>query len=133
VDELGKYLESISPQNLILWGDLNRAGKDIDRTGGQNRTDRDNNIKMNDILDTHKMIDIYRRFNMLRREYTYHYTGNMAIRIDTFFGTLLGTNYYINAGISEIQISDHKLVFLEFKQNKRIKWGRGLWKLNNTF
>jgi hypothetical protein len=120
--KLGKYIERISPINLTLGGDFNWAGADIDRVGGQNRDDKSLNNIMEIILNQHKMIDIYRRSNMLRREFTYIYGRDMGSRIDTFFGTTLGTNIYTRVGISDFQISDHKLIYLEINLNIRKKW-----------
>ena len=57
--------------------------------------------------------------------------GNMGSRIDNFFGTQSGTNTYIKSGMSEYKISDHKLIFVELRQTKIIKWGKGPWKNNN--
>ena len=74
-------------------------------------------------MESQNMIDIYRRLNILRREYTYNYTGNRGSRIDTFLEHFQG-QIYTKAGILEFKISDHKLIYLELKQNKRIKWGR---------
>ena len=37
------------------------------------------------------------------------------------------------SGISDFKISDHYLIYLEIGiKDKRVKWGRGSWKLNNT-
>ena len=130
LDKLAKYLERVSPHNLVLGGDFNWVGADIDRTGGQTRWDMAFNSKMEGITKIHNMIDIYRRFNMPRREFTFHYRDKGS-RIDTFFGTKLGTNIYTMAGISQLKISDHNLIYVELKRKVRTKWGRGQWKINN--
>ena len=130
--KLMEYLEKYTTGNLIIGGDFNWVGDQIDRRGQLTANDKQLKGIMEKIMESQNLIDIYRKLNMLRVDYTYTINDKGVSRIDKFWGTYFGTINYKTSGIEDFKLSDHKLIYLEIGiRGERIKWGRGSWKLNN--
>jgi hypothetical protein len=125
-------LEKYSGEKLIIGGDFNWVGDEIDRTGPLTCNDLEIKLIMERMISLLDLTDIYRRLNLLRVGYTYTYDNSKGSRIDKFLGTRFDSINYKKSGISDFKLSDHYLIYLEIGiKDKRVKWGRGSWKLNN--
>ena len=84
--KLTEYLEKYSGDKLIVGGDFNWVGEDIDRTGPLTRSDLEINSTMKRMMTLLDLTDIYRRLNLLRVGYTYTYDNTGGSRIYKFLG-----------------------------------------------
>ena len=103
--------------NNISEGDFNMV-EDIPnhRTGG-NPTFQHYGIEyINNIKNNNDMIDIWRKKNKKKREYTYfHDLVNFKSRIDRFYLTFdLETHLKIKTQIIQNYLSDHRMISLSF-------------------
>ena len=131
VDEFIKYISNYVEDDMIIGGDFNWVDSLVDRTGELTPGDRQIRDQMTNAIKSLHLIDIYRKLNLPKIEYTF-LRGPQESRIDTFWGTSFGTQNYIEAKILDFKISDHKLIYIKTGFKNRNKWGPGSWKINNN-
>ena len=128
------YLNNNSDKSFIIGGDFNTVMDcAIDKKNGRQDTHKNCRNKINDITETHNLIDIWRVHHPNKSQYTWHSNTKPIIfsRLDYFLISDNLSNYTLSCNIKSSYKSDHSLVeiSLDFIQQER---GRGYFKLNNS-
>ena len=132
--KLNDYLKKYSAEHLILGGDFNWAGEEIDRLGKTTSSDKHVKTIMENLINFNRLTDVYRRLNILRIDYTYDFESlgiKNGSRIDRFYVSDFDDKTYKKAEILDFKISDHKLITLDIVI-KNNRWGKSYWKFNNV-
>ena len=80
---------------------------------------------------TRKYIEIHKVFGA-KLNYTFT-VGNYKARLDRIYTLKENIQDFQKYNIIATHFSDHDKIIIELKWNqKQIKWGKGLWKLNTT-
>jgi exonuclease III len=133
-------LDNIKPiindnmDQLIWGGDMNTTLDPwLDKQGGRHEQKTNFAKHMNELLEQHDLIDIWRVLNPPKKSYTWKQNSNKGIiqsRLDYWF---IANNLVYDVDNSEIQnalYSDHNPITLDMFNRDKDKPGRGFWKLN---
>ena len=121
--------------NNILGGDFNMV-EDVpnDRAGGNPTTQHYGIEHIKNIKNRNNMIDIWRKQNPKKKEYTYfNNLADFKSRIDRFYLTTnIEINYKIKTQIIQNYLSDHRMIKLSIHKKNEKKRGPSYWKLNSS-
>ena len=119
--------------NNILGGDFNMV-EDIpkDRAGGNPKTQHYGIEYINNIKNNNNMIDIWRKQNPNKREYTYfNDLADFKSRIDRFYLTSdIEANFKIRTQIIQNYLSDRRMISISIDKKRKEK--RSKRKLNSS-
>lgn len=87
--------------------------------------------KCKDILGKHHLVDIWRAFHPLEREYTFHSKVHNTYRLDYFLTNQLATAAASSSDTGNAIWSDHRPIFLVVAESNGNR-NRGFWKLNDN-
>ena len=121
--------------NIILGGDFNMVQNiNMDRAGGTpSPTHLSGSIELQNILDEHKLCDIWRALNKNKKEFTWENPNKtIKCRIDRLYISKNLTNQIETTNILPIIWSDHKYITIKIKNNEYQKKGPNFWKLNTS-
>ena len=116
--------------SLIVGGDFNCYESASDKFGG--------NVSIHseyvNLKSDFRLVDVWRKRNPKAREFTW-FNANFSIgsRLDKFLITKDLLPSVDKCDILPCPFSDHDCVFLAFDVPEGIKYGPGVWKLNNSF
>ena len=128
------YLNNNGDKSFIIGGDFNTVMDcAIGKKNGRQDTHKNCRNEINDITETHNLIDIWRVHHPNNSQYTWRSNTKPIIfsRLDYFLISDNLSNYTLSCNIKSSYKSDHSLVeiSLDFIQQER---GRGYFKLNNS-
>lgn len=129
INYIQTVLEENVEQNTIIGGDFNVCLKSEDKYGLFKRTKA--NLKLSELIDEYKLLDIWRVYNPNIRRYTWRRRKPLVqSRLDFF---LISSELSFEVNNCQIKPSirtDHSLISLSLSPLKASKRGKGLWKFN---
>ena len=121
-------------KSFIIGGDFNTVmDTNIDKKGGNLSKNKNTREKLNEIVSSNDLSDLWRFLNPGKRGFTWHSNHKPPIycRLDFFLVSKDIATYVNECKISTGFKSDHSLVYFNININK-IKRGPGYFKLNNS-
>ena len=109
-NKLKDYINENEDKNFLLGGDFNTVlDTNIDKHNGKNDTHKQCRTKINHIIDTYNLIDIWREKHFGLREYTWHSSHRPPIfcRLDYFLVPENVRNFVISCKHNISYKSDH--------------------------
>lgn len=131
---ISNVLNNFQGDTIICGGDLNFVfNLDLDKIGGNKRTNFKAREKCLALMDSHNLIDIWRERNPFVKNYTWssNVTPGIHCRLDYFLisrpESYAVTDNVFSPGIQ----SDHSFICLSIS-TQLVSRGPGYWKLNNS-
>ena len=132
-NEVFKKIEEWEPTYSIFVGDWNVAlNQNIDTKNYMQDNNQQSRRAIQDKIDEHNLIDIYREFYPDSRIFTWQkFNQNKFARLDYFLILSSLAPYVQNVSILPKFCSDHSPIILDIDFTK-FNRGRGFWKFNNS-
>ena len=133
-NKLEDYINENEDKNFLLGGDFNTVLEtNIDKHNGKNDTHKRCRTKINHIIDTYNLIDIWREKHFGLREYTWHSSHRPPIlcRLDYFLVSENVRNFVISCKHNISYKSDHCPVSITLDLSQHFQ-GPGYFKMNNS-
>ena len=128
------YINENEDKNFLLGGDFNTVlDTNIDKHNGKNDTHKRCRTKINHIIDTYDLIDIWREKHCGLREYTWHSSHRPPIfcRLDYFLVSENVRNFVISCKHNISYKSDHCPVSITLDLSQHFR-DPGYFKMNNS-
>ena len=119
---------------VLAGGDFNvTLNSDIDKNGGIQYTNKKNLEKLNDVLETFNLQDIWRVQHPKTRRYTWRQKKPLVqCRLDYWFTHEAMQDIIDSTSIVPSIRSDHSAIILHLKNFAAENRGPNLWKFNNS-
>lgn len=127
-------LDKFSDEILLVGGDFNTViNHSLDKLNGKSDTNKRTSKKVNELIDTFDLCDVFRLLNPERKLFTWHSHNNPPIfcRLDYFLFSTCALNSVTDFQIKTGYKSDHSIVIMHLKFIQ-CKKGPGYFKLNNS-
>ena len=127
-------IDPFNDQLILVGGDFNTViNHSLDKLNGRNDTNKRTSNKVNELIETFDLCDVFRLLNPEQKLFTWHSNNNPPIfcRLDYFLLSSSALNSVVKYQIKNGYNSDHSVVSmtLNFIQNDK---GPGYFKLNNS-
>ena len=133
-NKLKEYVDNNNDKTFIIGGDFNTVlNEDIDKKNGSKHTHIKKRRTLQDIIQTHNLVDIWRIQNPDKHQFTWHSNSRPTVfcRLDYFLISDNLTNFVSQNNIKPGYNTDHSLIRLDLDYIK-IDRGPGVFKLNNS-
>jgi len=132
VEKLQELLSNNEESSMVVAGDFNTYLDSLmDKEGGKIEPTSKYTDKLNNLIETFNLVDVWRVYNPNTRRYTWRQNNPLVqSRLDYI---LLSLNLMQNVKQCDIKPSiktDHSLVTLNMNLKESIKRGPGFWKFN---
>ena len=118
-------------EDYIFLGDFNFVESNLDRnTNNINQTDKTCFDIWSKVEMHFGVVDCFRNLNKNRRLYSYSSPNNSKSRIDRIYVPLTKIGNVLNTKFENVEVSDHKIVRISFKQT--VIHGPGNYIFNNS-
>lgn len=131
---LNLKLSNFSWDSIILAGDFNFVfNLDLDKLGGNQRTNFKARDKCYDIMTAYDLVDIWRERNPSDRSFTWtsNISSDIYCRLDFFLISRTLSHTVSRVSTSASLCSDHSIVNLDINVSN-VQRGPGFWKFNNS-
>ena len=129
-----KLSNDIPHDEIIIGGDFNIHLENIDKRGGKT-VNKKSKPAIKDLIENLNLIDIWRKKHPTQKQFTWEQpTKNIRTRLDYFLISKSTCKDVKECNITESLLSDHKLVYIEFKKlaDSKKQRGPGFWKFNSS-
>jgi exonuclease III len=133
-DALENYTYKHNDKNIIIGGDFNTViNPQKDKKNGKRETHLKCRTTLNNIISSNELVDIWRKLNTNKNEYTWHSNTIPKIfcRLDFFLVSESISNKINRSEIIPSFKSDHSIVYIQLNCVD-IKRGPGYFKINNS-
>ena len=133
-DTLESNLKQYEDQTLMIGGDSNTVlDYHLDKLNGRNDTNKRTSLKVNQMIETYDLCDVFRILNPGLKLFTWHSNNNPPIlcRLDYILMSSNIINSVVDSKIKAGYRSDHSLVTVNLNFSKHEK-GPGYFKVNNS-
>ncbi len=127
------FLDSIdlSKDDVIILGDFNTVGYEIDRKSGNLTTSDGEAKRFYDELWNRGLVDIWRDQNPGTVRYTFRRSNRGLSRLDRAYVSPEVVRFLGDANYGAAIHEDHDPLFLIIRKPGFVKWGKSFWKFSN--